>query len=350
MFIVLISLFVVTTSIPLIVIMCLQYTGSKRFGVHLSDTGIWANWLLQPQAILSELVLLGTAIHAIRTRNMIAIILVLCFNIYLVIAGFLEAAQRQPDLLTYTEADGSTISEFYISNVLLWTVPALDLCFHLGCDYSALKLYRELGWLAYKKSSADVALSKLYHNVLILRSMALFSTVFAFIEFYTVAVLTIAAYPIAIDVLDVRPQPGKIVAANVSAGVLVACWTFGALPLYLGMKKESRKLLGISLGVQTLGMAVHYASGVILLDLLTMVVKKAKETGQDAFAAAQSSSSFSSPPSSFSFLFCRLLPYSPFFTVLPLPLIPLSLFPRSMEDRSSHLRPSHFSFLPSARA
>lgn len=81
-------------------------------------------------------------------------------------------------------------------------------------------------------------------------SLRQFSTVFTFIELYTVAVLTLAGYPIAIDQLDVPPQPGKITGANVSAGVLVACWTVGALPLYLGMKKESRKLLGISLGVQ----------------------------------------------------------------------------------------------------
>lgn len=86
---------------------------------------------------------------------------------------------------------------------------------------------------------------------------------------------------------------------------------------------------------QTLGMAVHYSSGVILLDLLTMVVKKAKETGQGSLLSFHFLSPLSrlvSHPLSVLFLFLTLFlplcslqmpsqPLSPVRLSLHLPLL-----------------------------
>lgn len=48
------------------------------------------------------------------------------------------------------------------------------LCFaDLGVDWSAWKLYRELGWGVYKKVSASITLRQLYQRYLILQDLQL---------------------------------------------------------------------------------------------------------------------------------------------------------------------------------
>lgn len=57
-------------------------------------------------------------------------------------------------------------------------------------------------------------------------------------------------YPLAVNNLGAPRRPASVTAANVSTGILVACWTFGTWPLYVGMKCESKMLLGASLAIQ----------------------------------------------------------------------------------------------------
>lgn len=47
--------------------------------------------------------------------------------------------------------------------------------FHLGSDWAAYRLYRELGWSAYRQSSADRVFGRLHRRVLVLRALAFVS-------------------------------------------------------------------------------------------------------------------------------------------------------------------------------
>lgn len=103
-------------------------------------------WAICTEPLCRRFILLGLAIYAIKTQNMIAVLAVLAFNVSLVIGGLLEAAQRNwsfgrgrvfdapPDF------DGPSASRARSIDVLLWIIPAVDLGFHLGCDWAAFKV------------------------------------------------------------------------------------------------------------------------------------------------------------------------------------------------------------------
>lgn len=78
---------------------------------------------------------------AVKSQNMVEIIAVVLFNIYLVVSGIIEASQRTSVLKNENLYGGTSTSIL----VLLWIIPAIDLLFHAGVDWSAWKLYKELG-------------------------------------------------------------------------------------------------------------------------------------------------------------------------------------------------------------
>lgn len=104
---------------------------------------VWSTCAERPSR---RFVLLGLAIYAVKTQNMIAVLAVLAFNVSLVIGGLLEAAQRNwsfaLDVALYQqqEADPASISRARTIDIVLWIIPAVDLAFHLGCDWAAFKV------------------------------------------------------------------------------------------------------------------------------------------------------------------------------------------------------------------
>jgi len=78
---------------------------------------------------------------AVKSQNMVEIIAVVLFNIYLVVSGIIEASQRTGVLRDGNLYGGTSTSIL----VLLWVVPSIDILFHFGVDWSAWKLYKELG-------------------------------------------------------------------------------------------------------------------------------------------------------------------------------------------------------------
>lgn len=85
--------------------------------------------------------LLVLAYHAITTQNMISVIAVLAFNVSLVISGALEVIERHKLGVFMKKIDWAWGFKTSFINqqitTILWIIPAVDLAFHLGCDWSA---------------------------------------------------------------------------------------------------------------------------------------------------------------------------------------------------------------------
>lgn len=74
---------------------------------------------------------------------MISVVAVLIFNISLVVSGVLEVVARHQAFLwlkKYFSVPKIGIETDKKVTTVLWIVPAVDLLFHLGCDWAAWRV------------------------------------------------------------------------------------------------------------------------------------------------------------------------------------------------------------------
>lgn len=163
MFMLSISLFVFSTVALLAYLIQIQRIGLTDLNyAWFSQHDVWIIYVLQGQTVMAEsvhlaarldlfrslprllrFILLLIAYHAVATKNMISIMATLGFNVILVISGLLEVVGRH-DSFTFMEKSLSLNLNLEASRkvtstvtLILWIIPAVDLAFHIGCDWAA---------------------------------------------------------------------------------------------------------------------------------------------------------------------------------------------------------------------